>query len=1291
MATLVLQVAGSVIGTMIGGPIGAIIGSTLGAVAGSAIDRQIFGRAGGRSVQGPRLGSVAGLASSEGTPIPRVYGRVRIGGQVIWATHFDETVTRTSQKSGGKGGGAKSTSTSYTYFANFAVGLCEGQIAQLRRVWADGKELDVSTLTMRVYTGSQTQAPDPLIVAKQGAGNAPAYRGLAYVVFEHLALADYGNRIPQLSFEVVKPVAGLAQMIRAVDLIPGATEFGYSVGALTRTQEAGVSFGENRNVLSATSNWTASLDALQALCPNLTSVALVVAWFGDDLRVGNCSIAPRVESAIKDTGAVAWSVAGLTRAGARVVSQSGGAPAYGGTPSDASVIGAIQDLKARGISVVYYPFVMMDVAAANALPDPWSTALTQPAYPWRGRISCMPAPGIVGTVDGSATAGTQVAAFFGSAAPPPSEWSFRRFILASAALCQQAGGVDAFLIGSEFAALTRVRSASGVYPAANALAVLAADVKALLGAGTKISYAADWTEYGAHVLSGGAEVRFPLDVVWASPNVDFVGLDVYWPLSDWRDGNAHLDAGLAASIYDRDYLAGRHAAGEAFDWYYASAADRLAQLRTPITDGAYNKLWVFRQKDIAGWWANAHRERLGGVELPSPTAWLPASKPIWFTEIGCPAIDRGANAPNYFVDPKSSASGIPPFSRGARDDLIQARMLEATLTRYDTALPGFVAAANPVSPVYGGPMVDPARVHVWAWDARPFPAFPNQSGVWADSANWETGHWITGRIEGLPLDRLVAQILADSGVANLPARLPQVDGFLDGYVLDRTLSARGALEPLGALFGFDAVVSGGVIRFAGRAARPVRALTEADLVAGKEGRFVELVRAQESELPRELATSFIDAEHDYRIASVYSRRIEGYARRQSHGEFSAVLRRAQAQQLMDVWLQDLWVARETIQFALRPGLIALEIGDSITLPVAGALRQFQIVKLTDAGERRVSARAIEPTLFDRPLPSLARNPAQPPRLSGPPRIVVLDLALSRGTPETLQYVAGFAMPWNGGLAIWQQTGATYEQVRLLERPALIGDTQTMLGPGPVGRLDYANSITVRFASGAPVSVSDVEMLNGKTACAIRGADGAWEIFSFGRADLVADKTYVLSRLLRGQGGEDFLAQRSVAAGAPVVLLDSAVVPLASGLSAMGSATRYRIGPADRDYADLAYVDVLSSVSAKVLKPYAPVRASAQRSGAGVTIRFLRRGRLSSDAWEPLDIPLGEDAEAYDIEIYSGAVLKRTLSCGAPQVLYASTDELTDFGATQSALVVSIYQKSAAAGRGYPLVATVPVS
>ena len=97
---------------------------------------------------------------------------------------------------------------------------------------------------------------------------------------------------------------------------------------------------------------------------------------------------------------------------------------------------------------------------------------------------------------------------------------------------------------------------------------------------------------------------------------------------------------------------------------------------------------------------------------------MPQSKPIWFTELGCAAIDKGTNQPNKFLDPKSSEFSLPKYSNGRRDDFIQMQYLRAMTSFYGRC------GNNPVSDVYGGPMVDMARAHVWAWDARPYPVFP---------------------------------------------------------------------------------------------------------------------------------------------------------------------------------------------------------------------------------------------------------------------------------------------------------------------------------------------------------------------------------------------------------------------------------------------------------------------------------------------------------------------------------------------------------------------------------------
>src|SRR3954451_246463 len=555
MAALVLSVAGAAVGGAVFGPAGAIAGRLAGAIGDNLIDRALFGGGSARSIEGPRLADLDVMASTEGAPIPRVYGRARLAGQVIWATKLEEIVsTQSNTESGGKGAPQPANNTTvYSYFANFAVGLCEGPIGRVARIGADGKPLDLAGLNYRIYTGSETQTPDPLIVAREGAANAPAYRGLAYIVFERLPLADFGNRIPQLSFEIMRPIGRLEKMVRAVTLIPGTTEFGYEPGTIIRLLGPGQFGPENRHAAHAVADVDAALDDLHGACPNLERVAIVVAWFGSDLRAQNFTLKPKVDSAIKLTFPESWEVAGLARNAAPVVSMVDGRPAFGGTPSDESVTHLIEALRARGLKVTLYPFVMMDIPGDNALADPYTGTSPQPAYPWRGRITCDPAPGRAGSPDGTAAAATQIDAFFGIG--DSDAWSYRRMVLHYAQLAASAGGVDAFLIGSELRGLTHVRSASGVYPAVTRLTELAGDVKAILGAGSIVTYGADWTEYGAHVVDAGAnELRFPPDALWASSSIDVVGIDYYAPLADWRDGAAHIDRETAESVYGLDYL-----------------------------------------------------------------------------------------------------------------------------------------------------------------------------------------------------------------------------------------------------------------------------------------------------------------------------------------------------------------------------------------------------------------------------------------------------------------------------------------------------------------------------------------------------------------------------------------------------------------------------------------------------------------------------------------------------------------------------------------------------------------
>ena len=202
MATLVLSAAGAALGAGFGGSVlglsGAVIGRALGATIGRSIDQRILG-SGSEAVEQGRVSRFQLSGASDGAALARVWGRMRVGGQVIWASRFQET----AQRSGGGKGAARSTSTTYSYSVSLAIALCQGPAQRVGRVWADGIEIAVGSLDLRFYPGDDDQLPDPKIEAVEGAGLAPSYRGVAYVVIEDLDLSRFGNRVPQFSFEVI--------------------------------------------------------------------------------------------------------------------------------------------------------------------------------------------------------------------------------------------------------------------------------------------------------------------------------------------------------------------------------------------------------------------------------------------------------------------------------------------------------------------------------------------------------------------------------------------------------------------------------------------------------------------------------------------------------------------------------------------------------------------------------------------------------------------------------------------------------------------------------------------------------------------------------------------------------------------------------------------------------------------------------------------------------------------------------------------------------------------------------
>ena len=1344
MATLVLGAAGAAIGGSIGGAIlgvsAATIGGFIGSTIGSVVDSWIISSlAPTQRIEGARLDTLRITSATEGAVIPRLFGRMRMGGNIIWATDFREETKTTTQGGGKGGGGGKVKTTEYLYYASFAVALCEGSeagpagtilsggengggagpagrgITGIGRIWADGKPMDLSGVTWRWYPGDEAQAADPFIAAKMGAANTPAYRGTAYVVFEELPLATYGNRLPQLSFEVFRPLADpdtAEGLVKAVTMIPASGEFSYATAPVKKTTGAGgATVAENLNAITDTADIVVALDRLQAMAPAVESVSLVVAWFGDDLRAGNCKVRPGVEVAAKTTTPSAWVVNGVSRADAFLVSRDAeDRPVYGGTPSDFAVVQAIQEMKARGLRVTFYPFLLLDVPPGNMKPNPYSAnaaALGQPTFPWRGRITCSPAAGFAGSVDKTAPAATQVSALFGTATPanfsvsgtninwtgPVGEWSLRRMILHYAHLCKAAGGVDAFLIGSEMPGLTTIRSGASSYPAVQAYRDLATDVRSILGGGTKLGYAADWSEYfGHHPNDASGDVFFHLDPLWADPEIDFVGIDNYMPLSDWRDGFDHADAAEGwPAIYDRAYLQANIAGGEGFEWFYASAADRSAQIRTPITDGAAGKPWVFRYKDLRAWWSNPHFNRPGGVESGTPTAWVPQSKTIWFTELGCPAIDRGTNQPNVFFDPKSSESFTPHFSRGWRDDAIQRAYLEATWLWWGEA------ANNPLSSVYGGRMVHVPECAAWTWDARPYPFFPALTDVWTDGANWRLGHWLTGRLGAVSLAALVRHLCLRAGLDEALIDVSGLWGAVEGYVIGALESPRASISTLARHFGFDAAETEGVIRFVMRGRASVAILAIDNLVASREGEALELTRGQETELPQALKWQVARADEDYDAALVEARRITVDTTRIASESFPMAIPPEEVERRCRRALMEAWIGRESATFRLPPSCLALDPADVIRLAHDGREVEFRLVSVADAEARGIEAVRQDRAAYDLPPGDPRAASLTRAVVFGAPEALLLDLPqLSENQPAHRPLIAAHAVPWPGEMAVFRSPSTDgFELLATFGARARIGTLISDFYAGPTSRFDLGNALVVDLLTGTLESVTDLALFGGANALAIESAPSVWEIVQAGVAELLAPGRYRLTRLLRGQRGTEAAIGNPAPAGARVVVLDASLAPLPIAEADLGLPWNWRIGPASRPVSDETYVAQSFTPTGRGLVPFAPVHVEqpwrAARNPGDLILRWTRRSRaLVADAWEQVEVPLAEDSESYDIQIIDGALVKRTLTSITTSVLYTAAQQTADWGTPLGpgqTLAIRIYQLSNRLGRGTPATVT----
>lgn len=466
---------------------------------------------------------------------------------------------------------------------------------------------------------------------------------------------------------------------------------------------------------------------------------------------------------------------------------------------------------------------------------------------------------------------------------------------------------------------------------------------------------------------------------------------------------------------------------------------------------------------------------------------------------------------------------------------------------------------------------------------------------------------------------------------------------------------------------------------------PVKNFASDALVETRAGSdLLTLTRRQETELPASAKIRFLSASDDYKQAVAEARRLAGASGRVAQADLALVLDDGLAAGVAETWLFEAWAAREKAQFVLPPSALAIEPGDIVTLTVGTRSRPLRVTEVGEHGPRDVKALSVDPDVYGR-VSVIERAPRSTPVIaSGSPAAAFIDLPLLKGNEAvTAGYVAAVQQPWPGGVAVYSSAQSTGYALRsIVPAPATLGRTLDPLGFGPEGRIDWLNKVRVKLSFGLLASADLVSVLSGVNTGAIENADGGWEVIQFLNAALVDVATYELSGLLRGQAGTDGEMRASVAASARFVLLNSALSEIVLTQDELNLPLNWRFGPSNLDIGDASYQTISHAYRGLGLRPYSPSHVRGARSGGGdLTISWKRRTRVGGDAWEPAEVPLSEDAEIYEVEIFQGAVLKRTLTAASPSVVYTAALQAADFGAAQAAVSVKVYQKSTLFGRG----------
>lgn len=521
-----------------------------------------------------------------------------------------------------------------------------------------------------------------------------------------------------------------------------------------------------------------------------------------------------------------------------------------------------------------------------------------------------------------------------------------------------------------------------------------------------------------------------------------------------------------------------------------------------------------------------------------------------------------------------------------------------------------------------------------------------------------------------------------------------------GYEIISAGSIRTGLEPLRAAWPFDAIMHGYKLKFIPRGGAVVATIDVGELGAsedGKAGPQITVSREMDSQLPRKVLVSYLDASRDYDRNTG-----PGYERHNTDAvnemalDLGIVLTANEAAGIEEVLSSVYWLERNDVSFVLPPTRLNLEPSDVVEIVTPTGTHELRLTQTNVLADGRIECQAKfnrAPIYTPASVGQESYSGGQTLQPTGPSNLILLDVPTINDTMDAtglLVGMGGYLDSWPGGnLLRSDDAGQTWASVQGFVTGMTAGFAVNAIGAGRSDIVDVSNRLNFNLNTGDVYSVSLLAMLNGSNLFAY-GAHGRWEIIGIQNFVSESDGSLTGHDLLRGRFGTEW-AMTTHQPYDDIVLLDASVLRFISmNVASINVSRLWNPVTSGRQF-DSANNEY-GTYTGTNLKPLSPVYLKASKNSitGDTLVEWTRRSRTPIEVSSGLPTPLAETSEGYEVEFYDSSytTLKRTFSgLTTPSVTYTGAQQITDFGTVQSSYYPKVYQVSSAVGRGFPSLAT----